>query len=415
MPNHLYKVVLVQILLLFLGARDTFAAEHRGRISIEDFYSSDSGSANNRHLLTSRVHMNSTKLNKAESLSFHLDMTARKTISGEESSSTLKNERISALNFEYTGPSDNIYFAMGRLWPKELFLEHVDGINLIVQKKKTGIGLFGGAKPDPYTEEYNSDYRVAGAYLFYNKNKINAHFAMVQNKFKGETDREYVYGKLFWHLTDKVRFYSTIISDRNQEKKSFDLTNVIAELTLRPDFKKSLSLGYSRFQAFQLFQSMDFEITGSKQESYYMRANRQFLDRYNIYGKYELQRFSYDIPGSERQDSTISQAGFANSKLLGTTVHLDLNGVVTDRHDSRYQTYMLGLSRQLTEKTRLTLNGSYMLTEYDTTEERDIQRSYSAYSYFSLNKEWNVTVSYEAIKGEDYSSRTVVSRLTYKF
>jgi len=355
------------------------------------------------------------KFNETKTLSFHIDTRVKKVVEGKNYHSLIKNERISLLNLEYLAPSEDLYISIGRLWPKDLSLERVDGMNMSVEKKSFGAGLFGGSKPDPYTEEFNGDYTSGGAYIFYKGKELRANLAAVHNGYKGGTDRQYIYGHFSYFPVGKIRFYSTATIDMDQDTNNFELTNSILEFTVRPDFKKSITVGYNRFQAYQLFKSMDYKIDRSRHQSYYLRGSYQLMDIYRLYGKCQLQSLDYDNNQLESENSLIYQIGIRNNKLLGTDVNLDLNALVSDRKNSKHYTYNLELSEYFMENYQLALNWSHSETEYKDLNDTDSINSYGIAGYFNFSKTWVLSINYDQMHTNEYTTETLFSRITRKF
>ncbi|MBE9505142.1 MAG: hypothetical protein IME96_13310, partial [Proteobacteria bacterium] len=355
------------------------------------------------------------KFNTSQSLSFHIDASVKKKLEGDNYHSSIKDDRINLFNLEYTNPSEQVYMSVGRLWPKELSLERVDGINLAYKRNSFGIGFFGGLKPDPYTEEVNSDYKTGGLYFFYKDKALSANLAAVNNNFKGETDRQYLYGSLSYFPIGKVRFYSSVTLDLDQETDDIELTNGLLEFTFRPDFKKSITVGYNQFQAYQLFESMDYKIDRGHHQSYYVRGSYLIRDRYTLYGRYQLQNLHYDSNQLDTEKSHLYQIGMRNNKLFGSDINLDINSVISDRESSKYSTYSMEISKFFKEKFQLVLNGSSLRTEFKKFDETDDNITYSAAGYLNFNKNWILSLYFEKVKAENYTTDSMISRITYKF
>src|SRR3990172_1870350 len=68
----LYTVVFIVIVIL-LPSGSVSGAEYHGLVSMDDYYSNDSSSTNDFHLLTTRVRLDADKLNKAGNIAFHFE------------------------------------------------------------------------------------------------------------------------------------------------------------------------------------------------------------------------------------------------------------------------------------------------------------------------------------------------------
>ena len=402
------------LIIFLLVSKGVFAAEQHGLVSFEDYYSNDSSSAYDINLLTTRIRWDAVKLNKGENLSFHFDGRERFNIGSKDYNSGIKQERIDTLNFEYTGISP-LYIAAGRLWPKELFIERADGVNLVIQGRKLGMGIFAGTKPDPYTEELNSDFSTAGGYIFCRREDLFANLAYIYNGYKGRTDREYIYGQSSFSPLKQVSFYGSFIVDINQFEDKIDLTNAMAELSYRPDYRKSLTVGYNQFRAFRLYRSMDFVIQDSRQQSYYLRGDYRLLDRYTVYGKYERQTLHYQTLEPTLSASDTYQIGFRNDNLLNSHIDVDVSMTTADNYGSSYTMYNMQASRFLTEAFQLIFNGSSLETKYDLSDSTDQILTYGVSGYWRLDRKWSLSLSYEGRDSRDYTTDTILSRISYKF
>ena len=413
--KRIYLSLFLILTIILIAPSISSGAEYHGLVSVEDYYSSDSSSAYNFNFLTTRLRLDATKLDEAGNLSFHFDGRERNNLGTKDyNSKYIKNERIDRLNLEYAA-SDRFYLAVGRMWPKELSIERVDGVNLIFQSTAYGLGLFGGMKPNPYTEEFNSEYTTAGGYLFYRREDTSASLAFTNNGYKSGIDRQYMYGQLSSSLTKILRFYGSVTADNNQLNNNTDLTNLILELSFRPTYGRNLTFGYNQFRSFRLYKSMEFDIANTEQQSYYARGDYRFYDRYTLYGKYELQSLQYRAYTTETKGSNIYQIGLRNDNLMNKDISLDINAIMADSYSSGYNSYNVEAGKFFTERFQMVFNGSYMQTKYTFTDYTDTITNYGAYAYWFLSKKWNLSVSYDGRQGKDYSTNTVISRITYKF
>lgn len=407
------RIFKLPILILVLAA-NSFAAEYHGLVSVEDYYSKDTSSAYDFNILTTRLRLDVDKLIETGNLSIHFDGRERNNLSSKDYSST-KNERIDTLNIEYMGPSKRFNLLAGRFFPKELPAERVDGLNIAYQKEATGIGIFGGLKPDPYTDEFNSDFTSAGLYAFYRKNELNASFSFIHNGYKGGTDRQYLFGQSSYSPRQEINMYGFITADINPQTSDIDLTNAIAEVSYRPITSSSISIGYNQFQAIKLYKSMNFDIANTRQQSYYVRGDHRFWNRYTVYGRYELRTQYYQLVETELKYSNSYQIGFRNDNMMDSGVTMDTSAILDYSFNSTHKTYRLDLSRTFMEVLQLTLNGSYMENRYDIYDYSDDIVTYGASAYLYLGRKWNASLSYEGRQATDYSNNSVMSRVSYKF
>lgn len=407
--SHLFIAILLTIL-----SGTAFGAEYHGLFSVEDYYADDSSSAYDYNILTTRLKLDIAKLDETGALSLHFDGRERNNLGSSDYSSNIKNERIDTLNLEYTGIK-RFYLSVGRLWPRESPTERVDGVNLVYQKTGLGIGMFGGLRPVPSTEEFNTDYTSAGGYLFYRKENLLANLALTHNGYKGGTDRQYIYGQTSYSPTREVRLYGSFTADKNQITNGLDLTNAIAEISLMSDSRRGIAVGYSQFRSFQYYKSTDIQQTDSEQQAYYVRGDYHFLDRYTIYGKYERQTQDYQEYTPKKRNSDIYLVGLRNDNLMGSDISSDIRATISDGYSSNYSSYSIEASRLFMEKLQVVVNGSYMQNTYDLTDYTGDTSSYGIAGYLALSRKWNVSVSYEGTQAGDYATNTVLSRVSARF
>src|SRR4030067_793330 len=142
--------IIVFLIIITLPAERVSGAEYHGLVSIDDYYSNDSSSSYDFHLLTTRLRLDAEKLNKAGNIAVHFEGRERNNLGSKDYNKSISSEQIDTLNLEYTGIG-NVFIAAGRLWPKELYMERVDGINIVRQIHNRVFGFYAGAKPDSYT------------------------------------------------------------------------------------------------------------------------------------------------------------------------------------------------------------------------------------------------------------------------
>ena len=406
--------IIVFLIIIILPSEMVLGAEYHGLVSMEDFYSNDSASSYDFHLVTTRVRLDAQKLNRAGNIAFHFEGRERENLGSEDYSSSIRNERIDTLNLEYTGRG-KFYMAAGRLWPKELYAERVDGINIVRQLSDSGVGFFAGTKPDSYTQGYNADFTAAGGYYFYHKQNLSANFAFTHNGYKGKTDRQYFYGQTSYFPSTKISLFGTMTADIDQTTKGIDLTNAIVELSYRPDYRKGISIGYNHFRAIRLYQSMDFDIDTGRQQSYYVQGDYRLSDKYSLYGRYNLQTLNYNSFEQKLSSSTTYQIGLRNDNLLSQHISMDLNATKADSYGSRYDTYEIQFSRYFNDVLQLTLHSSYMQSTNDIVDYTDSSITYDLSGYYSISRMWNVSLSYQGRDARDYNTNTISSRISYKF
>lgn len=407
------RFVNISLLLLFLSIQACWAAEAaviRGLVSVEDYYYKDSGSDSTQHLFTTRIKLDMTGLNDAGATGFHFDGRERINL-GDYKSST-EDARIDVLSFDYTG--QKYYIAVGRLYPKELAIEHVDGVNLVTQGKTLGLGLFGGLKPNTYEGMFTLDYTTLGTYVFLKKEAVTASLAFVHNGYKGGTDRQYIYGQAMYLPVNTITLLSSVTVDIDQETKGFSLTNGILEASYRPDSRKSIGVGFSQFRAYQLFESMDYTMEKGRQQAYYLNGSYRILDKYNVYARVERQSRSYASIEEGLRKAYVYRLGLNTDDVGSTGIGANLYAALTDGYGSKHTSYNVELSKYFREVFQLVLNGSYALNKYATDEDTRII-GYGATMYYYLSKKWSFTLSYEGETGGGYDTNNLLTKAVFRF
>ena len=386
-------------------------ADVSGLISVEDFYSTDSTGSYDRNILTARLRLDVLKLGKSERIGLHFDGRERMNLGQSDYSSSIANERVDIMNADYT--TETLYLAVGRLWPKEMPIERVDGINAVVKKGNHGFGLFGGYNPNPYTEAFTTEYTTAGAYYFYQKDELGARLGFMHKGFKGRTDRQYIYGEATYFPANGFSLYSSATVDIAQDIGAIKLTNGIVELTYRPDHTKSITFGYNQFRSFKLYESMDYAVDDSRQDAYYVSANYRLYDKYTLYGRVERQSRYYPDIDAALENAMIYGAGINAVNLMGTGFNMDANVTLSDSYGSLHNTYSLQVDRLFVQTLQVITHISYTANEYGTDNNDNIW-AYGAAGYLYLG-DWSLSLALDAEQGSYYSSKRAITRASYKF
>ncbi|CAG1065485.1 hypothetical protein BAC1_01067 [uncultured bacterium] len=398
---------MLALTLPVLTAAPSSAAELGGMVSFEDFYSSDSG-AGSRHSVSGRVKLDVTKFGPSGKLGFHFDGRQRFDLSGESGTSS-KEGRIDLAHLEYT--STSLYLSVGRLWPKDMPIEVVDGLNVVFQGSKAGVGAFAGLRPNPYSQSTTVDYTTAGLYTTYASEKLNGAAAFVHNGFKGKTDRQYIYGYGTWTPRPSLFAFGNVTADLSPAGK-LSLTNLIAELTWRPDDIKSFTFGYNQFRAFKFYASTLFaDIDDSRQDAWYLGASYRLNPQYMVYGRVEMQKRYFPSLESEQNDMLSYRAGVSGDNLFGTGVAANLSASITDSYGSEYTAYSFDMSRMFGESIQVILNGSYTESVYGS-EPAGEALSYGGSVYY-MARRYNFSLTLDREQGTDYTSDRLLTRLSF--
>ncbi|MBI5810565.1 MAG: hypothetical protein HZB21_05180, partial [Deltaproteobacteria bacterium] len=232
----------------------------------------------------------------------------------------------------------------------------------------------------------------------------------------GGADRQYMYGNLTYMPLKEIFLYSTVTADVNQNTKKPGLTNASIELVWRPDFTKSFTVGYNRFQAIRYYRSMAFNIYDSRQEGYYIGANYRIAERYGVYGRLERQ-YRYTTPAvpAGYDASTIYRVGLTGDNIMDAGINMNISASVVDNYASRNDSYSIDVSKLYREVLQLVFTGSYNRNTYDITTSSDNVYTLGASGYWLINKSWNASLALDREQGETYSTNRLMTRVTFKF
>ncbi|HAO92685.1 MAG: hypothetical protein A2X93_04975 [Deltaproteobacteria bacterium GWC2_56_8] len=399
---------LAPVFVMLLGGQ-ALSAQTKGSLSIEDYYLNDTSDDGYQHLLTTRLKLDMTKLDKSGAWALHFDGRERLNLGTYDSSS--EDARVDVLNFDYTGKS--VYVAVGRVWPKELSTERVDGVNAVYQWDKYGLGSFLGLRPDPYSEMFTTEFVSGGAYAYYKTDSLSTNAAFTHTMYKGATDRQYLYSQTTY-VKEKITLLGLLTGDINQRTKGLSLTNGLLDLSFKPAPNKGVSVGYNQFKSVQLYASTDEEVDPGSERSYYLAFNYRFRDKYNLFARVERQNRDYASLEDGYKDGMAYKTGVNIDGLLKTGVNLNLGASLSDGFGGEYNSYDIEASRVFKEVLQLVMNGSYSLSRYTDSDTTRIW-AYGLSGYLYMSKRWTFTLSYNGEYAEDYTVNSLLTRLAIKF
>jgi len=411
-PVAVIKGTCLSLSLVFsVFTADSVAMVTSGMVSVEDFYYKDTNTYV-QHLLTTRVRLDLEKLNDSGTLSLHFDGRDRVRLGSKTTTSTSKNERIDTLYIENTGKY--LYLAAGRLLPKNLYIERVDGVNTAYDLAVgTGIGLFAGLRPDPYTDAFNTDFTAGGVYGYFRSTSASGSVAYVYNGYKGSTDRSYIYAQVSYNPPSQVSGYATATADINPDNHKVQLVNGIIEASWRPDFNAAFTLGFNTFRSTRFYKSMAYSVDDSRQQSIYINANYRAFGKLNFYGRVERHhRHSSVDEGSQNFNSYM--AGFNTDDILGSGVSMDMNASTANGYGSKHNTYNVDISRLNWEILQLNAHLSYMQNWYGYINSDNIL-AYGLTGYMYWSKSWSFSLSLEREQGKDSVTNRLMTMIAFKF
>ncbi|MBI5814765.1 MAG: hypothetical protein HZB29_04060 [Nitrospinae bacterium] len=260
MRRHIYKTAaLFAIVALFVpGVSRAVDTEPHGRMAISSINISDTLDTQSFSATTLYYRYIQEGLLGEDKLSFNLDGAAR--FSNNDYNDGIPGGRVIMANLKYRKLADFADITIGRSFVEEFVSEMVDGVNAkIWLNNKNGFGLFGGARPDPYHDSFNTDYNAYGGYIFTRTDEFGASGGYAYDTYKGNKDREranaFIY---FMPAMEGFHFQASVDMDNVDEEadgsskivtKGWDMTNALAQLNWRVSKAFVLSATYNEFRA----------------------------------------------------------------------------------------------------------------------------------------------------------------------
>ena len=192
--------------------------------------------------------------------------------------------------------------ALGRSFIKEFVSQNVDGVNARFRfSKDIGIGAFGGARPDPYDDIFNTDFSTFGGYLFQSTDLMDLSVGYALDMFNGEKDRERANGFFtFMPSTQWFHVNASIDLDNDSDihegevsAEGWEITNILLDGSFRPDKTFVISFTYNNFRAINReasFEHVVGEEVLSEERYSIARAGAEFrpYGGYALYGGMDM-------------------------------------------------------------------------------------------------------------------------------
>lgn len=395
------------MLLVLFPARS--GAEVKGTITLESYLVDSSASSSDLHLVTARLKLDALQWNEAKTLSFHFDGRLRENLSDGYTST---GNSLNTLFIEYN-PSERYYVSAGRLWPKGVSTERVDGVNAVYKTKDGGLGFYGGIRPDPYSEEFSTDALAMGAYYYMTGKTMNASIAFTHNSFEGEVDRQYFYALLSYLPSDKTVITANVSMDIDQAESSPVLTTGLLEVTHRPDAITSVSVGFNEVRPIVYYASGDTDVEDGYTRIFYLSGSRRIGERLNAYGRLEGQFADYE--STDKAFISVVRLGGVYSDLLFKDYSLDAN--VTRTLAEGYATVVASATYNMPVSRALEFyaNASILYGDYADYGTEETNLTYGASGRYLWSKQVNFYFSLERTDYDEYSTNTLLGRMQYKF
>jgi hypothetical protein len=234
-----------------------------------------------------------------DNLSFNLDGSSR--YSNMDYNAGIPANRLYMANVKSKKVAGFLDITAGRSFVEEFVSESVDGVDLKMWlNAHAGFGLFGGARPDPYTDKFNADFNAIGAYTFARTDEIGASAGYALDTYKGKKDRERLNAVLFvmpsmedLHLQASLDMdnFNEETTSSNVSKKGWDITNLLVHANWRPAKGFALSGTYTEFRAINREAShleQRVEMLEEKYDVSRARAEGAIWNTISIYGGMDL-------------------------------------------------------------------------------------------------------------------------------
>lgn len=256
-----------------------------------------------------------------ENLSFNLDGSAR--YSTRDYNSGMPGGRVNMANLKLKKISGYFDVTVGRSFVEEFVSESVDGVDVKMWlNNKTGFGLFGGARPDPYTDKFNTDFNALGGYAFTKTEEIGASAGYAYDTYKGKKDRERLNAALYLMPSmENLHVQATLDMDNFNEdadehhaaRKGWDVSNLLVNANWRPVKTVSLSGTFTEFRAINREAShleQRIEMLEEKYTVARFRAEGAVWSTLYVYGGVDQRNRQADSKNASQMYAGIRDANF---------------------------------------------------------------------------------------------------------
>ncbi len=265
------RISLISGLLCFTLAGSLFAAQRiedrdeRGRFALGHYMVDDSSSAGDVNVTHLYYRYMAKKLGPNDNISLNIDGRAR--ASSSDYNNEIPENRLLQANVQIKKMFGGLDLTIGRSFIEEFVSQNVDGFDLKYWfNKKNGVGVFGGARPDPFEDNINTDFLTWGGYAFVHSDLFGASGGYALDTYKGEVDRERANGVFyFMPATQRFQFQSSIDLDNDVdtyeheegESEGWEITNLLLHGNWRPNKMFLFSFTYNLFRAINREKSFE--------------------------------------------------------------------------------------------------------------------------------------------------------------
>jgi len=318
---RVWPFVLAVLAVAAWGAPARAEMDTHGRFAIGHINIDDASAAGDFAASTLYYRYVASGLMDNDNVSFNLDGSSR--YSNMDYNSGIPANRLYMGNLKVKKVAGYFDVTAGRSFVEEFVSESVDGLDVKMWlDAHSGFGLFGGARPDPYTDKFNPDFNALGGYAFARTDEMGASAGYALDTYKGKKDRERLNGVVYiMPSMEDLHLQATLDMDNfNEEadehhtsRKGWDVTNLLFHANWRPSKGFSLSGTYTEFRAINREAShleQRVEMLEEKYDVARVRAEGAVWNAVYIYGGMDQRNRHTDSKNASQMYAGIRDANF---------------------------------------------------------------------------------------------------------
>jgi len=376
------KKTAIFLIVLLIGCMPlcAIAMDLKGGASFSYFNQNDDASPLDFSIFRARVNCDISNF-YGENKILHLDADSRQSGSTSDFNTGIPDTRLRNVNLEIKQAFSNTDIFIGRQYINQLPGARVDGLHAkYFLKNQTGIGIFAGLQPDPFTDDLGGDFSIAGAYVFHRKDGLGFSGGVATSLFKGKEDSTWLYGQGDYRISPTANAYLSLRADREIKGGSgFRITNLTGSVNQRIGRKGRIGLSYSQSRAIQLAESMNYNPLSNLYRSFRLTAS------YRLFRSTFL-RGSADFRSRDRdsKSASIFMGGIRQTNLL-RYFYLDAYYRKVAYFTSNVNQYYGALGAQVF--SNFSAEGSFTFSD---NKQDDLPNTMEQTSY-ALNLNWMIT------------------------
>lgn len=402
-----------------------FGMDVTGRASESLFLQNDDASSQNYNFIRTKLKLDATDVSGVDN-SLHFDGSYLSQ--GQYSyNGQIPTNRVDALNLRMDKLFLNTDVVLGRQMIDGLVGAKVDGALLEIHTgESSGLGLFGGTLPDPYTDAFASSYPTYGAYGFYRERTTGAALGYATSMYNGKEDQAYVFGSAYYSPSDAFNVNTTARLDNNQNGGSgFNVTNLLLSANYHWGWLAYMNLTYNQYRAvwYQQSMSMTYGLNLEMQQSVRVYGDYSVTKSAKIYADFDFRQRD-----SDSKSASLYVLGFKDNDLMGYLYYNAAYRNINYFTALSSQIYLLG-GVQMSERASGELSAAYGTNSQNGAGNDMTQMIYSAAANWIATKAlmFNLMVEmsdqkfisvdsiYLAKYKDEYVSTSVYANLSYRF